>query len=253
MMKYIKHIHIVCSIACLGLNQNLWSETARNKQLTLFFREYPEFVKEPTNFADKKNKFAHPNYMQTQKIKDFIDPNIANGIFATYAGFLVASNADGQISFPLKHGPKQGKPPYAETVHLVITNRVTPIMKNMTTIDHWEMEEKTPAAMYKIERMKDAGNDILYWNVTEEKIPQDKVIPFDAILIFAKPNAFYVPLGIVLAEDTPNLHLPDIYVKPEINKLSNALYVLYLRHFFGPVRHALKKEKTPHYAVNLSL
>jgi hypothetical protein len=249
MMKYIKRIHIVCSIACFGLNPNLWSDTSRTTQITFFVREYPEFVKEPTNFNEKKDKISHPSYPHAQKIKALIDPDIANGIFATYGGFLVISSPDGQISFPVGHDWTD-KP----TVFLVITNRVTPIMMNSTTIHHWEMEEKTPAAMYKMVRTKEAGNDIVFWDVTTEPLPENRIIPNTSILIFAKPDTIYVPTGIVLAEDTPNLHLPDIYVKPEINKLSNALYVLYLRHFFGPVRRALKKEKGqhPHFDVILT-
>lgn len=249
MIKYIKYLYIACSIASFGLNQNLWAESKNRAQITFFAREYPTFVKEATNFAHKKDKFEHPSYPHIQKIKQLLDPDITNGIFAAYHGFLALSAPDGQISFPIHTVWDDKNPP---KLHLVITNRVTPIMMNSSTIHHWEIEEKTPAAFYKLERTKDPNSDIYFWNVTEEKLPEDLMIPNDAILIFAKPDTIYVPTGIALAEDAPNLHLPDVFVKPEINKISNALYVLYLKHFFGPIRRSTKLEKTPHRDVLLT-
>jgi len=243
-MKYTKYIYIACSIACFCLNPNLWGESKNRTQITLFAREYPIFVKGKTDFAHKQVKFINPNYPHIQKIKELLNPDITNGIFATYHGYLALSAPDGQISFPLWHPDP--------VVHLVITDRVTPIMMQSNTVHHWEIEEKTPASMYKLARTKDPNSDLFFWNVTEEKIPDNLIIPFDAILIFAKPDTIYVPTGIVLAQDSPNLHLPDIYVKPEINKLSNALYVLYLKHFFGSIRRSIKREKTPHRSVRLS-
>jgi|GEM_PF-568366 len=248
MIKYIKYLYIACSIACFGLNQNLWGESKNRTQITFFAREYPTFVKEATNFAKKKDKLEHPSYPHMQKIKQLLDPDISNGIFATYHGYLTLSAPDGQISFPNHIDWNDNKPP---KLSLVITTRITPIMMLGNTIHHWELEEKTPAALYMFERTKDANSDIYYWNVTEEKIPEDLQI-YDAIVIFAKPDVIYVPTGVVLAENSPNLHLPDVYVKPEINKISNALYVLYLRHFFGPIRRSIKLEKTPHRDVLLT-
>lgn len=249
MIKYIKYLYIACSIAFFGLNQNLWGESKNTAQITFFAREYPNFIKEPTNFTSKKDRFSDPSYPQMQKIKQLLDPSISSGIFASYFGFLTLSAPDGQISFPIRTTWDDNKPP---KLQLVITNRVTPIMMNGFTIDHWEVEEKTPAAMYSFERTKDPNNNIYFWNVTEEKIPENLMIPRDAIMIFAKPDTIYVPTGIVLAENAPNLHLPDIYVKPGINKISNALYVLYLKHFFGQIRRSIKLDKKPHRSVVLT-
>lgn len=249
MIKYIKYLYIACSIACFGLNQNLWGESKNRTQITFFAREYPTFIKESTNFAQKKAKLANPSYPHMQKIKQLLDPSITNGIFASYYGFLTLSAPDGQISFPSWVIWDDKKPPL---IHMTITNRVTPIIMSGNTIDHWEVEEKTPAAMYTFERTKEPNTDVYYWNVTEQQIPKDLIIPRDSIIIFAKPDTIHVPTGIVLAENSPNLHLPDIYVKPEINKVSNALYVLYLKHFFGQIRRSIKLEKTPHREVLLT-
>lgn len=232
-------IFIVFSIACFGVNQNLWAEA----QITIFLKPYPQFAYTQEKTAITCQKCTNPDYSSRQKIKGLIDQNLVSGIFATYGGFIETSSADGQISFPRKHN--------APLVHVVTTNRVTPITMNTTTIAHWELEDKTPATMYKIERKQDATTGIFFWDVSEEEIPKDKKLPITSILIFAKPESIYIPTGITITDNTPNLHLPDIYVRSGINKTSNALYVLHLKHFFGPVSNALKKEKK-HYAVNLS-
>lgn len=233
MMKYIKCINIICSIACFGLNQNLWGE--RHTQMTLFFREYPEFILETAGTPRNKPKYANPDFLSRQKIKALINPNLVNGIFATYAGFLSTSNSDGQIAFPIRHAQPM--------IYLIITTGVTPVTMNSTTIAYWELEPNHPVEVYKMERTKDSATGLFYWNVTQEPIPTDKKVPLTSILVFANPSSIVVPIGITVTENTPNLHLPDIYVKPEINKLSNALYVLYLKHFFGPVKRPFKREE----------
>lgn len=233
MMKYSKSIHIAISIAGFVLNQNLWAE--RHTQMTLFFKQYPEFIRktvEKTEHLD--TSWDAPEHQTEQIIRSLMRPNLVNGIFATYAGFLSTSNADGQIAFPIRHN--------APMIYLYITTRVTPINMNTTTIAYWELEEKAPIAVYKMERKKDNKTGIFFWEVTQEKPPADRRIPLTSIIIFAKPESVFVPLGISITDDAPNLHLPDIYVKPEINKLSDALYVLYLKHFFGQLKPALKRE-----------
>lgn len=240
MMKYSKSIHIVLSIAGFGLNQNLWAE--RHTQVTLFFKQYPEFVRktvwQPEPTSEWNAEEQHKQYI----IKSLPRPNLVNGIFATYAGFLSTSNADGQIAFPIRHN--------APMIYIIVTNRVTPINMNSMTIAYWEFEEKAPVAVYKMERKKDNKSGLFFWEVTQEAVPQDRRIPLTSILIFAKPESVYIPLGITVTDDAPNLHLPDIYVKPEINKLSDALYVLYLKHLFGQIKPALKRENKDN-AINL--
>jgi hypothetical protein len=221
------------------MNQNIQAEA----QITFFFRPYPEFAFTDEDTAKTCKKCANPDYSSRQVIKGLIDQNLVSGIYATYGGFIASSSADGQIAFPRKHE--------APLVHLVETTRITPITMNSTTIAHWQLEDKVPATLYKVERQQDDATGIYFWDVTKEEIPNNKQLPLTSILIFAKPDNLYIPTGITVTDDTPNLHLPDIYVKPEINKVSNAFYVLYLRHFFGPVKNALKKEKKQ-YAINLT-
>ena len=248
-IKYIKYLYITCSIAGFGLNQNLWGESSKSTQITFFARQYPIFVKKATNLEQKQHKFSDPNYPHKQKIKELLDPNITSGIFATYHGYLTLSAPDGQISFPTKTVWDDKHPPM---LHLIVTNRITPIMRTSTMIDHWELEEKTPAALYKLVRTKDPNSDIYFWDVTQETMESPAIPSLDSIVIFAKPDAIYVPTGITITENSPNLRLPDVYVKPKINKVGNALYILYLRHFFGPIRRSMKLEKTPHRDVILS-
>lgn len=234
-MKYIVDIRTLCIITCFTMNLNLLGETL----ITVFLKPYPELITQE-KAAHTAEKIAKPGYASKTVIKSLIDKNLISGIFATYAGYITQSDADGQISFP--------RETVSPIVYLVTTPRITPMNINDTTIHHWDFEEKTPISMHKMERKKDPTTGAVFWHVTEQSVPENQVVPMASILIFAKPKYIHIPQGITLTKDTPNLHLPDIYVKPGINKLGNALYVLHIRHFFGPMKRALKKEKK-HYAV----
>lgn len=201
--------------------------------ITLFLQPYPKF-KTRKKLLSKAKKYALPGYLSKQAIKDVTRTDIVAGIPASYAGFVTISNFNGELTFPRKHE----KP----LVYVVITRKITPININDATIHHWEFEENTPAEMYRVEKEEDPATGIFYWQITPEEIPENKIIPLESIIIFASPHNVYVPTGTTLAEKGPHLILPDIYVKPAIKKSQNALYILYVRHFFGPMKQILKKE-----------
>lgn len=235
-MKYKVHIQIIGIIACFSANLNLSGKAI----ITLFFKPYPQFITQE-QAEHTAEKMVQPAYASKKIIKSLIDKNLASGIFATYGGFIAESDADGQISFPRAWHTDP-------VIYIVTTSRVTPMNINDATVDHWSFEDKTPASVHKMERKKDDETGAVLWHVTQQSVPENQRVPLKSILIFAKPKYIYIPNGITPTKDTPNLHLPDIYVRPGINKQSNALYVLHIRHFFGPIKRALKKEKKQ-YAV----
>lgn len=192
--------------------------------ITFFLRPYP--AEESTEQAqDTANKLEYPKKLARHHIEGIVERNPIAGIFSTYAGFIEASNVNGQILFPRKHTQPK--------VNLIITNKLTPIMMFSQTVHHWELEEIAPAAMYTIERKQDEETNQFYWDVQEAKVPKDYIIPLESIVIIAKPHYIYVPTGITLTDDSPNLVLPNIYVKRGINIIANSLYMLNLMHLFG--------------------
>ena len=81
--------------------------------------------------------------MANNRAKHILPASIS-GIFATYGGFLTVSDLNGEITFPRKH-----RKPF---IYLIITEKMSPIIRSGNTIDHWELVEDTPVEMYKFEQ-----------------------------------------------------------------------------------------------------
>ncbi len=195
--------------------------------INLFIRPYPQA-------HITAQKITRTGKIARHTIEGIADYQIPAGIFSTYAGYLNISDLDGQIVFPRKHT----KP----IIQLIITTRITPILMFEKTIHHWELVPGVPAQMYTFEQNFDEKAKIFYWNVYPTELPENNIIPLSALIIFAKPRYFYVPTGITLTDDSPNLILPNIYARKGIKITNNALYVFNLSHFFSQVYYRYKKE-----------
>ncbi len=213
-------------VTCFIQNKNIHADQV----ITFFLKPYSAAS---NAFAKKLQK---PGAIARSTLRNFIKTNIAAGIFASYGGFLTLSAGTGQVTFPRKHTP-----PF---VYLVITSRMTPIMMAGNTVHHWELEEGTPAQMYRVERKDEETTKRYYWDIQKVDLPKDNRIPLESILIVAKPKHIYVPTGTTPSNDNPQLVLPDIFVKKGINHVARALYMLNLRHFFGSISSEYKKEAT---------
>lgn len=202
--------------------------------ITLFLKQYPVIqpMVQAQKFIAKIHQPAKLARYQTKRLA----PSTISGIFATYGGYLTASDLTGEISFPWRHD----KP----LIHLLVTQELTPIVRSGNTIDHWELQEGVPVKAYKMEQKWDNSAQTLYWDITQEPAPANNIIPLESIVIFSDPKYIYVPLGIEMAKETPHLLLPDIYIKHGINLTENALYVVNLSHYFGGILPIFKKDKT---------
>lgn len=201
--------------------------------LSLFIRPYPaqQLEQEASFFAQK---LTHPTKTAQSILKHTLQAYPLAGVMATYAGYLAFSDTNGQMSFPRKHE--------ASRIHLVITPAITPVLMMSNTIHHWELEIGTPAAMYNIERKLDPETNLAYWDTQEEPLPENNEIPLEALIIFDRPKDIYVPIGITVVKQTPNLVLPDIYLKQVQSTEEQAFYLLNIRMFFGTVNHLYKKQ-----------
>ena len=121
---------------------------------------------------------------------------------------------------------------------------LTPISMVEAVLAYWQLNSETPAALYRFERKQDEETEQYYWDVNQEQLPEDNIIPTNTICIIAKPQKIFVPLGITFTDKGQNFIIPPIYVKQGIMKIANVLYMLNLRHFFEPVKKEFKQEKT---------
>jgi len=205
--------------------------------ITVFLRPYPEA--KPTEYAhDVNNKLQKPGKIAQYSLYDPMT-HIPTSVFGTYSGYLALSDQLGQLTFPRKH--------QAPSLTLVVADKITPIMMLGNTIHHWEIEKDSQAAFYKFERKQDPETSLFYWDVQPTQAPADNILPMESIAIIAKPQHIVVPTGVTLTEDSPHLILPNIYVKRGIEKLSNALYLLNISQFFGPLDTLYKTDKVDRY------
>lgn len=192
--------------------------------INFFYRRYPYSQSDAANTSK--------NLKKPGKIAHHITRNMMNdepivGIVSTYGGYVQVSNNVGQTTFPRKHSKSM--------VYVLVTTKITPIVMFANTIHHFALEAGVPANMYSIERKIDINTNIYFWEVQQVPLPQDNNIPREAIVIITKPNYIYIPTGITLTQNSPDLMLPDIYVKKGIDPVYGALYMLNINHFFRPI------------------
>lgn len=218
----------------------VWSATlsvyyAQSATLTLRIRSYPDAhrtvkkLKKAGNIAKQ-----HLNGLGTANSSPIV------GIFATYAGYLEASNVHGDIIFTRKHNQPK--------LNLLITPQITPVVMFEQTIQNWQLIPTVQAQLYTIERETDENTQLTYWNVQEKELPEDNTIPLETIIIIAKPKHMVMPTGITLTDTSTNLVLPHVYTRKGIDIVGNSLYILNLSHLFGQV-HVMHDKKETRYAL----
>ena len=235
MIKRIFTLLMICA---------LFSSTAHlcaEPIISFFFRPYARTVADQDP-EDLLEKAAHkPGKIAKDFIKAGVFDTIVSGILSTYGGFLCSSDYAGLTTFPRKHEKS--------FVYIIITNRVTPIMRTEYMVDHFELEYGTPALCYKAEQLRDDKTGMWFWRMELVHQPANRIIPLESITIIAEPQYIIVPLGDTLTTQSPHLLLPDLFVKRGIQASMYALYLLPLRHFFGSVNELTKKEATRYRSV----
>jgi len=201
--------------------------------ITFFIRPYP--YAQPVNEQRAQiKKLRKPGKLAKYHLKKLSRQAPTAGIFCSYAGFMDLSNRIGQVTFPRKHEEPE--------LSFVITNRISPMLMAGNTIHHWDIMPGSKATQYSVKRQEDEQTGLWYWNVKKTKIPKNRIIPVKSILIFAKPKNFFIPEGITPTTDSPNLVLPTIYSRKNINIMHNALFVLSFRQFFSSGTPDIKRD-----------
>jgi hypothetical protein len=156
-------------------------------------------------------------------------------VFVAYAGYLtVSAHLTGMVQFPRK----TIKPKF----YILVTDRIDPILLAHNTVHHWELEPGVPVALYSVEKKYDTDSKTYYWLTKAENSPKNNLISLETIIIFAYPDHVVIPEGITITDpDTPNLILPDVYIKPGIDEEEWA--VLNLKNFLSPINLQYKKSE----------
>ncbi len=233
----ISTAHKALLLAVFSTCQLLYGESI----ITFFIRPYhsPEEV----THEDFTEALQEPGKLARQLLKSLVEVGHFQGVLASYRGYITTSDYTGQVTFP------RGQP--LPELNLLITQMVEPVLMIGATVHHLELINSIPAQMYRISRKQDPETEIFYWDTQPKKLPENRKITLDTIILFAKPDNIIVPEGITLTNDSPMLVLPDIYATKELNTAVEALRVLKIRHFFGPVRFNYSEINDKDYAKQL--
>lgn len=208
-------IRILICLLVLGA-ENVTAKGFSPHMVTFFFKNYP--VLEKDNFKKVVSK-----------------QNPRAGIVVSYFGFMATSDKAGEIMFPRRHQN-------AEFSFLVCTNP-EPVFMLENTIHHWQVRKKSKYAFYTARRELDTRTKLFFWNVKKAKMPQDKHLSVNTMVVFADPDTIYVPEGITITNNKPQLLLPPMYVKPNHTSAQNALAALEIRAFFDPINRVYNIKK----------
>ncbi len=198
--------------------------------ISFFIKEYPEKSNVKNVNKTIKECSLLKNHFQTICKSYDISHNFA--IFSTYAGYLSMSNINGQIVFPRKV--------VNDSVNLLVTNKIRPVFMFGSTIAFWEIQDPD-SKMYLLEREQDKDTKLFFWQTKEKQLPASKRVPVQTIIIIAEPKEIYVPIGATPTKHSANLILPDIYVRKNIDNISNILFVLNIKPFFSKTNQIFKE------------
>lgn len=202
--------------------------------ITFFLKPFPSSQEESVALK-RAAKIGLVEQTPKYELRSLTKNHFTAGIFCTYGGYITASDLNGQVIFPKKHkDPK---------ITIVVTRNITPIIMLENTVHHWEIANRDEAKMYEIERKSDKVTHTYFWDAKQVEIPADNILSIDSIVIIAQPKHVYIPTGITLTTKDPQLLLPDIYVKRNIEKLTNSLHIFNIKNFLAPTENAFKKDK----------
>jgi len=201
--------------------------------ITLFMKPYPTATDKKIAIAKAKKLKKVPK-VSKYVFRAFAKPFLTSGIFCTYGGNSSITDLNGQVSFIRTH-----KKP---STTIIVTKNIVPILSLENTVHHWELSRKRHVKMYNAEKKLDPLAKTYFWDIKEKPI-KDNIVSKDAIVIFAHPKYVYIPTGITITTKNPQLVLPDIYIKPGINKVKSALLLFNVKNLVSPVKSLYQKGK----------
>ncbi len=184
--------------------------------VTFFFKNYPKIEKNSFKKVPLKN-------------------NPRAGIVVSYFGFMTTSDKAGEVMFPRRH--------QAPEFSILISDNPQPVFMLENTIHHWQVRKKAKYAFYTVKRERDSRTKLFFWSVKKANLPKDKHLSVHTMVVFADPGSIYVPEGITITKNKPQIFLPPLYAKENHSAAKNALAALEIRAFFDPINRVYNIKK----------
>jgi hypothetical protein len=195
--------------------------------ITLTFKPYPN-VTQALEQLKKPEKLAHHMLVKITE-----QAPIA-GIVGTYAGYLQASNEDGQMIFPRKQT--------TNNFFLLVIPEIQPVLMFPHTVKEWQIVPGKPYTYFSMNRVTDPETELTYWEVAEAVLDTQKPIALETIILIAQPQDLVVPTGITLTNTATNMQLPVIYSQNSLDTSLDSLTLMNVSYLFNPVDLCVTKK-----------
>ena len=87
--------------------------------------------------------------------------------------------------------------------------------------------------VWKHKKVHDKETDMYLWQIEKAPLPENKRVPLNSIIIFSNPRHIYIPEGVSMSNDNPQLVLPNVFVKKTFNHAAGALFVANIKQFLS--------------------
>ena len=252
-MKYFKRILIFITFII-----NLNTLYASDAIITFYVHKYPYFKnkseKTVQSSQEISQKIQQPDYILNQIIKHYTYTKEIPGVMCFYAGNIAFSDATGQVTFSRLQQDKE--------IYIIITPEILPAyILGPTTIHHWVLNPQYESAKYLITQTFDETTQLYYFETKKVAAPDpeaeapnpeaaapnpetaDLNIPLNSIIIISDPQYVFIPEGATFTEYSPNLTLPNIYIKKGFCFIHNSFYDLSIKHYFDKAASSYKQEE----------
>lgn len=208
-----------------------------NNIISLTIQQYPMLKNklDEEQVAEYSKKLTQPGYLYRKIVKNTRIQTGVRGIMGIYLGFTSLTDYNGQMIFPRKQQKSE--------IKFLITKSIKPIyIVAPETIHNWMLDPQAPAQMYTFSLKEDKKTDLYYIDTKKTSLPINNMISLDTIILIADPKYVYIPEGATITHKTPNLILPNIYIRKNFNFWYNALYTLSIKQYFEQINQEYKHE-----------
>lgn len=203
---------------------NAYAAQSATPVLTFFIKTDPTAQTQSLEKTLRKSTKLARTYL-----KKHLSSTLVTGVYASCAGYITASDYNGQITLP------RGK--LGEKVTILITPTVIPVPLRQQTIQHFVVKEQEPRSVYLAQRSQNPRTKQFLWNIQPARLTSDR-IPSQALIIFGDPASLMMPLGTFVTDGGPNLVLPPLISTKEHPGAGEALKLLKYNRYFAPVQKA---------------
>lgn len=234
-MKCAKRLLLVCLGILMSLSK-VWADTrliAYLQHAPIDILQEAEDEAEEQKLLDKLNAIDQkpPSYLSKRqaksRLRELMLPH-RSGILALYSGYSDYSNADGLLSFPLRHADKK--------IFVAITENIKLVKAAGHTVSHIEFTKNpaTPGELYELNKKIDEAEQP-YWSVKKVPLPADNIIPTTSLIILTKPKNIIIPQGDAISVKTNHMILPAIYLVGNNNYVQTVSRLLNIQSYFEPI------------------